>query len=77
MGLFGYYCFGASPIVVTSLAVVGTGVLLWATLAMKGWDIQTIDGVTLTERVNSWIFRILYWLGTALLVAAAAWDMVS
>ena len=50
---------------------LGTAILLWAAFALRGWEIQTWGGETLTERVNRWIFRGLYWLGTLFLVAAA------
>ena len=40
---------------VPALQIVGATVLLWATLFVRGWDIQTLGGVTLTERVNRWI----------------------
>jgi hypothetical protein len=53
-----------------TLQIVGATVLLWATLFVRGWDIQTIGGVTLTERVNRWIYRLLYCLGTAAIVAS-------
>lgn len=36
------------------LQLTVAGILLWATLFLRGWDIQTIGGVTLTERVNQW-----------------------
>lgn len=65
--------FGGSGTAITAFAVGGAAILLWATLATKGWEIQTFSNVTLTERVNRWIFRGLYWLGTALLVVAASW----
>jgi hypothetical protein len=42
--------------------------LLWGTLFVRGWDIQTIGGVTLVERVNHWIYRTLYCLGTAVFI---------
>jgi hypothetical protein len=57
-----------------SLAAVGglgALVLLWATLAVRGWDIQTIGGVSLSERVNRWYVRGLSFAGTMLLTAAA------
>jgi len=56
--------------VVAGLQVFGATVLLWATLFVRGWDIQTYGGVTLTERVNRWIYRLLYCLGTAAIVAS-------
>ena len=57
---------------VVALQVFGATVLLWATLFVRGWDIQSWGGVTLTERVNRWMYRLLYWLGTAAIVASLA-----
>jgi len=37
---------------------------------VRGWDIQTISGVSLTERVNRWIYLLLYCLGTVVVVAS-------
>jgi hypothetical protein len=49
-------------------------VLLWATLALRGWEVQSYSNATLTERVNQWIFRFLCCIGTFLFVAAIGWD---
>ncbi|WP_202331110.1 hypothetical protein [Mesorhizobium sp. L-8-3] len=73
VGWLAAFFFGPSGTAVTVFAVGGAAILLWATLATKGWEIQTYSNVTLTERVNRWIFRGLYWIGTALLVVAASW----
>jgi hypothetical protein len=54
------------------LQVIGGMILLWATLSVRGWDIQSVGGVTLAERVNRWIYRLLYCLGTAAIVASLA-----
>ncbi len=50
------------------LQLVGAVLLLWATLFVRGWDIQTFGGTTLSERVNQWLFRGLYIVGTFLLI---------
>lgn len=55
---------------VAGFQVFGAMILLWATLFIRGWDIQSWGGVTLTERVNRWIYRLLYCLGTAVIVAS-------
>ena len=47
--------------------IFGAGILMWATFAQRGWDIQSMGGVTLSERANQWIFRALFILGTALI----------
>jgi hypothetical protein len=57
---------------VVVLQVAGATLLLWGTLFVRGWDIQSYGGVTLTERVNQWIYRSLYCLGTAALVASVS-----
>jgi hypothetical protein len=61
------------PELVTWLQIIGAGLLLWGTLFVRGWDIQTYGGVSLTERVNQWIYRFLYFLGTAVLTLSVAW----
>jgi hypothetical protein len=63
----------ASPKHVMWLQIVGACVLLWGTLFVRGWDIQTYGGLTLTERVNQWIYRALYCVGTAVVVFSVAW----
>ena len=57
---------------VGGLQIVGATLVLWATLFVRGWDIQSIGGVTLTERVNQWLYRALYCLGTGAVVASLA-----
>ena len=52
------------------LQIFGATILLWATLFVRGWDIQSWGGVTLTERVNRWLIRFLYCLGTAVIAAS-------
>lgn len=63
-------CLAAAALV--WLQIAGTSLLLWGTLFIRGWEIQTYGGVTLTERVNQWIYRGLYCAGTAILVASLA-----
>lgn len=50
----------------------GIGVLLWATLGKAGWSIQTLNGDTIPELVNEWVFRALYVLGSFLLALAVS-----
>jgi hypothetical protein len=52
--------------------IVGASLLLWGTLFVRGWEIQSYSGVLLTERVNQWLYRALYCLGTAVLVFSLA-----
>ncbi len=59
--------------IVAMLQVIGALTLLWATLAVRGWDILTFGGITYTERVNQWIYRFIYCVGTSILVWSLAW----
>jgi hypothetical protein len=61
-----------SPGGIVWFQIIGTSLLLWGTLFVRGWDIQTYGGVSFTERVNQWIYRTLYCIGTATLVASLA-----
>jgi hypothetical protein len=65
-------CAAAS--LIGGLQVTGAGILLWGTLFVRGWDIQTWGGQSLTERVNQWLYRALYFAGTTILVCAIAWS---
>lgn len=62
-----------SSSLVTVIQVFGACTLLWGTLFVRGWDIQTYGGVTLTERANQWIYRFLYCLGTVVIVMSLVW----
>ena len=68
--LLGVVIRSPSEALIRGLQVFGATNLLWATLFVRGWDIQSYGGVTLTERVNRWIYRSLYCLGTAAIVAS-------
>lgn len=70
--LLGTVSGAATASVVRVLQIIGAMILLWATLFVRGWDIQSWGGVTLTERVNRWIYRLLYCLGTAAIAASLA-----
>lgn len=63
----------AAPKCVMWLQIIGACLLLWGTLFVRGWEVQTYGGLTLTERVNHWIYRGLYCLGTAVVVFSIAW----
>lgn len=58
---------------VNFMQISGASLLLWGTLFIRGWEIQTFCGVTLVERVNQWIYRCLYCLGTSIIVASLVW----
>jgi hypothetical protein len=77
LGNVACHCIGKSDVWVTTLQVVGAGLVLWATLAVRGWEIQTFASVTLTERVNQWIYRSLSCFGTAILVMTVPWASCS
>ena len=62
----------ATPGTVSSLQIAGASLLLWGTLFIRGWEIQSHGGVTLTEGVNQWIYRALYCIGTAVIVYSLA-----
>ncbi len=65
--------WGIPPNPIISVAqVFGAGLLLWGTLFVRGWEIQSYCGVTLTERVNQWIYRSLYCVGTGVIIWSLA-----
>jgi hypothetical protein len=70
--IWNFWTGGVSLRCFSVLQVLGAGALLWGTLFVSGWDIQTFGGVTLTERINRSIYRALYCVGTAILVLSAA-----
>ncbi len=70
--LVGTVSGAATASLVRALQILGAMILLWATLFVRGWDIQSLGGVTLTERANRWIYRLLYCLGTAAIVTSLA-----
>lgn len=60
---------GSVPkILITSFQITGALLLLWGTLFVRGWEIQSYGGVTLSERVNRWIYRALYCIGTTIII---------
>lgn len=76
-GLVAGQLFGpASLRLIGTLQVIGACILLWGTLFVRGWEIQTYKGHTLIEKVNQWLYRALYCTGTAVLVASLIWPTV-
>ena len=74
IGLFLHYCCSQSPpFMIIILQVVGAGLLLWGTLFVRGWEIRSWCGIMLTERVNQWIYRFLYCLGTGIIICSLIW----
>jgi hypothetical protein len=70
--VLGYTCnlfIGCVDIIkINILQIIGALFLLWGTLFVRGWEIQTYGGVTLTERVNRWLYRSMYCTGTAIII---------
>ena len=62
----------ATPQTVAWLQVIGACTLLWGTLFIRGWEVLTYSGVSFTERVNQWLYRGLYCVGTAVTVYSLA-----
>ena len=73
VGKIYYLCGGLrKPFIEEILQYSGIAVLLWATLAKVGWDVQTMNGNTIPELVNEWVFRFLYVIGSFLLVLSVS-----
>jgi hypothetical protein len=73
-GFIAKIVFGtATGATIKILQVCGALILLWATLFVRGWEIQTYAGVTFSERVNQWVYRALYCVGTAIILFSLAW----
>lgn len=62
----------ATPDTVLWLQIAGGCLLLWGTLFVRGWEIQSFSGVVLTERVNQWLYRFLCCVGTSVTLYAVA-----
>jgi hypothetical protein len=67
----------ATPKLIAWFQVVGACLLLWGTLFVRGWEIQSYGGINLTERINQWLYRSLYCVGTAILICSLAWPQCS
>jgi len=68
---------GKSDLWITTLQTIGALLLLWATLFVRSSEIDTFSCATLTERVNQWLYRSMYCLGTAILVSTLPWASCS
>ncbi|WP_447969666.1 hypothetical protein [Nitrospira sp. M1] len=74
LGLLSFWIAGTPrQSVIFAMQIVGASILLWGTLFVRGWEVQTYCGVTLTERVNQWLYRFLYFGGTAVIVWSLTW----
>lgn len=73
-GKIGYYYLGyLSTTWYGILQYTGVGIILWATLAVQGWKIKTLGSHSLPERINVWVYRTLYIIGSFLLVLSVCW----
>jgi hypothetical protein len=70
----GCFIVPASKSVITGLQLLAAGILLGATLSLVGWEIQTHKGQTLPEKVNQYVYRALYTIGTGILVVSLSWS---
>lgn len=78
LGLILGCVFGCTTAIYTGLLQgVGAGVVLWGVLFVRGWDIQSYVGHTLSEQVNRWIYRTLQFVGTAFVFCALTWPQCS
>lgn len=78
LALVSHWLFGRAPNVAMDVEQgIGAAVLLWATLFVRGWDIQSMGAPTLPEQVNQWLYRGLAVLGTVLAVWGTVWAMLS
>lgn len=59
--------------IIVLLQTGAAGVILGATLAVLGSEIQSYVGQTLPEKVNRWLYRVFYVVGTYLLVLSLTW----
>ena len=71
--LLNFFLKGPDSLLITILQIIGALILLWATLSLRGWDIQSYSGVTFTERINQLIYRFLYCLGTTIFIISMIW----
>jgi len=75
-GVVSAQCLGPAPrSALLSIQYLGIGILLLGTLGKRGKDIQTIGGVSLPERVDEFIYRVLYFTGSYLLVWSTTWPL--
>ncbi|MDQ6437172.1 hypothetical protein RB623_24225 [Mesorhizobium sp. LHD-90] len=76
LGQIALRTFGPSQPAVVMIAITAGLLLMWAALGVQGWNIQSIDGTTLPERINQWIYRSLSITGAFLAVVSASWGLL-
>ena len=64
------WCFAANC--VAWIQIAGASLLLWGTLFVRGYEISTWSGVTYSERINQWLYRAMYCIGTSVAVFSLA-----
>lgn len=62
-----------SSVTVIVLQAIGAGLLLWGTLFVRGFEIQSYSCATLGERVNQWLYRAMYCIGTTVIICSLVW----
>jgi hypothetical protein len=78
VGYFGNLLFGPVSFSINKLfQYFGVGILLWGTLGKQGLDIETFCGETAIERVDRFIYRTFYIIGSFFLVLSASWPYVT
>src|SRR5262245_60144124 len=64
----------ANTSVATLVQALSASTVLIATLAARGWDIQTWSGSTIAEKVNKWLTRSLFVVGTFFFSLFLGWS---
>lgn len=62
-----------SVVTINILQTIGAGLLLWGTLFVRGFEIQSYSCATLGERVNQWLYRAMYCTGTTIIICSLVW----
>lgn len=75
LGLLLEYVAGCSTAtLIRWLQIIGAGFLLWSVLFIRGWEIQSWGGRTLSELANQWIYRVLQTIGTVVVILSLSWS---
>jgi len=56
------------------LQILGATFILHGTLFLRGWEIQSFQGDTLSEQMNRWIYRFQISFGTLIIVVILSWS---
>lgn len=64
----------ASKMIIIVLQSAGAFIILGATLSFVGSEIESWNLKTLPEKVNRWLYRILYIIGTWILIMSLTWS---